>query len=73
VEHISYQELVNQATHLSRPDQERLLEELRSLVQHPPRGPEARSILELQGLGKAIWAAVDAQEYVNKERASWDG
>jgi len=31
------------------------------------------SILELQGLGKAIWHGLDAQEYVDRERASWNG
>lgn len=30
-------------------------------------------ILELQGLGKEIWAGIDAQAYVNRERAAWAG
>ena len=33
--------------------------------------PKKRSIMELQGLGKEIWQGMDAQEYVNQERASW--
>jgi hypothetical protein len=32
-----------------------------------------RSILELRGLGKEIWGNIDAQEYVNQERDSWNG
>ena len=32
-----------------------------------------RSIIDLQGLGKGIWAGIDAQQYVNHERASWAG
>ncbi len=32
-----------------------------------------RSILELQGLGKDIWAGIDAQDYVNHERSTWAG
>lgn len=32
-----------------------------------------RSIMELEGLGKEIWQGIDAQEYVNQERASWNG
>ncbi len=32
-----------------------------------------RSILELRGLGKEIWNGIDAQEYVNQERDSWNG
>jgi len=31
------------------------------------------SILELQGLGKEIWQGLDAQDYVDRERASWGG
>jgi len=31
------------------------------------------SILELQVLGKDIWQGMDAQEYVDHERASWNG
>jgi hypothetical protein len=31
------------------------------------------SILELQGLGKEIWQGLDAQEYVDRERDSWNG
>lgn len=30
------------------------------------------SILELQGLGKEVWAGVDAAAYIEEERASWD-
>jgi plasmid stability protein len=29
------------------------------------------SILELQGLGKEIWAGTDADAYVRKEREAW--
>ncbi|MGA7937162.1 MAG: hypothetical protein WCA35_26665 [Kovacikia sp.] len=32
-----------------------------------------RSIMELEGLGKEIWQGIDAQEYVNQERDSWNG
>jgi len=34
--------------------------------------PESLSILELQGLGKEVWAEVDAAEHVEAERRSWD-
>ncbi len=30
------------------------------------------SLRELRGLGKEIWAGIDAQAYVNKERDEWD-
>jgi len=30
-------------------------------------------ILRLQGLGKEVWAGVDAQAYVDRERSAWAG
>jgi hypothetical protein len=30
------------------------------------------SIMELEGLGANIWKGIDAQDYVHKERESWD-
>ena len=30
-------------------------------------------ITDLRGLGKEIWQGIDADEYVAKERDSWDG
>ena len=36
-------------------------------------GPtEAFSIMDLQGLGAALWHGVDAAAHVEAERASWD-
>jgi hypothetical protein len=36
------------------------------------RKARASSILELEGLGAEAWKGVDAQEYVRKERQTWD-
>jgi hypothetical protein len=46
---------------------------LETLVEKHPLTENRTSILELQGLGKAIWQGIDAQEYVDRERASWNG
>lgn len=32
-----------------------------------------RSLLELEGLGKEVWQGVDVDEYLRRERSSWDG
>ena len=29
--------------------------------------------MELEGLGQDIWQGIDAQEYVDRERQSWNG
>jgi plasmid stability protein len=34
--------------------------------------PEPVSILELRGLGKALWQNTDAAEHVDRERRAWD-
>ena len=68
-----YKDFLDRASDLSHNDQRRLLEGLRSLVERDHTETETRSVLELQGLGKHVWAGVDAQEYVDRERASWPG
>ena len=69
----SYEHALKMAVSLSREEQMRLIQELEARVpQNPPSEP-ARSILELCGLGKEIWEGIDAQDYVNRERASWNG
>jgi hypothetical protein len=34
--------------------------------------PKKRSIMELQGLGKEVWAGIDAAEHIRRERDEWD-
>ena len=59
--------LIEATKHLAPDDKERLL---RALAQRPPSPPH--HITELRGLGKEIWQGIDAQDYVNAERDSWD-
>lgn len=33
---------------------------------------QKHNIYDLKGVGKKIWKNLDAQEYVNKERDSWE-
>jgi hypothetical protein len=30
------------------------------------------NIYDIKGIGKEVWEGIDAQAYVNKERASWE-
>jgi hypothetical protein len=71
----TYNEVRRLAENLTPEEQMRLIEELSRLIrQRVTLTPKPkRSILELEGLGKEIWEGVDAQEYVNKERDSWNG
>ncbi|TAE59080.1 MAG: hypothetical protein EAZ76_11725 [Nostocales cyanobacterium] len=70
-----YQELLEQAKNLTAEEQLKLVEDLSILIrqQLTITSKPKRSILELRGLGKEIWGNIDAQEYVNQERDSWNG
>jgi len=69
---IVYDDVLDRAQRLTPADQLRLLEELAALIRHQVTARKRRSILELEGLGKEIWCGMDAQEYVDRERASWE-
>ena len=71
----TYHEIRRQVESLTPDEQLRLLEELAGFIrQRTTLTPKPkRSILELRGLGKEIWNGIDAQEYVNQERSSWNG
>jgi len=66
-----YHELLSRVSQLPRHKKEELMAVLASQVR-ADKSPR-RSIMELEGLGKEIWEGIDAQEYVDRERDSWDG
>ncbi len=70
---LEYSDLLERVSRLPRQEKVDLLADLANLVRDENREDKKRSIMELEGLGKEIWAGIDAQEYVNQERDSWDG
>ncbi len=64
-------ELLAEIQKLTPEDQYKLLEELVLLLKN--KSKEKHDIEELKGLGKDIWSSVDIDEYVKKERESWNG
>ena len=69
---LTYEEILAGVRKLEPVEQLRLLETLAVLVRQRVTAGRQHSILELRGLGKEIWEGVDAQEYVNQERESWN-
>lgn len=70
---LPYEDVLRSVESLSRVEQLRLMSELADYLR-VHAAPESRtSILELQGLGKEIWKGIDAQQYVDGERAAWNG
>lgn len=72
---LAYEKVLVDALRLSTNDQLRLLEQLAGQLRQQALAPTRprRSILELKGVGKKIWNDVDAQQYVDQERESWNG
>jgi hypothetical protein len=68
----AYQSALQIAEALSHEEQLRLIRELESRTLEAPESGKKHSILEFEGVGKEIWQGIDAQEFVNQERASWD-
>lgn len=68
-----YDEVLSRAQQLEPADQLRLIQELVARVQRQMAATGGRSIRELRGLGKEIWAGIDAQAYVDAERDTWSG
>ncbi len=62
------QPLIEAAKHLAPEEQEQLI----IALQQSPPSSQQRSITEIRGRGKEIWQGVDAQDYVNAERDSWE-
>ena len=68
----TYQNILVQIKQLNVLEQLRLLEAIAQSVQRGTAPKSQRSIRELRGLGKEVWKSLDAQEYVNQERDSWE-
>jgi hypothetical protein len=69
----TYESALEMAESLSRDEKLRLIQELTAHADKDNVSEPEHSILELCGLGKEIWEGIDAQEYINRERASWNG
>jgi hypothetical protein len=69
----TYQNIRHQIENLTPEEQLRLLEEVAAIVRRNLSRKRGRSIMEIEGLGQEIWQGIDAQDYVNSERSSWNG
>lgn len=68
-----YEQLLVQVGQLPPTDQLRLLEDLATLLRQHMMPIPPQDVTALRGLGKDIWQGIDAQQYVDQERAAWDG
>ena len=47
-------------------------QEVTHILTEALRAEEPLSILDLQGLGRELWAEVDSAQHIEDERAAWD-
>ena len=68
----TYDQVLKMTKRLNLPEQLQLLETLSRMVRDQVTEARPHSIMELEGLGAEIWQDIDAQAYVDQERASWE-
>jgi hypothetical protein len=64
---LTLKELIEAASQLTSEERVHLVRALTQDTSEPEH-----DITELRGLGKEVWGNIDAQEYVDAERDSWD-
>ncbi len=65
--HLSIEEIIEAAKRLKPEERDRLIRALARDTREPKH-----HITELRGLGKEVWQGIDAQEYIDAERDSWE-
>jgi hypothetical protein len=68
----AYREMLEKLPQLTRREKLKLIEEIFTGLQREIEKPPFRDIMEYKGFAKEAWESVDAQEYVDEERNSWD-
>jgi len=70
---LSYSDYVRGINSLNIDEQLTLLEIISTRLKKTiGKRRKKNSIMELEGLGANIWKSIDAQDYVHKERESWN-
>jgi len=70
---ISYSDYIKGIGFLNTDEQLTLLEVISARIKKTIiKRRKKNTIMELEGLGADIWKGIDAQDYVHKERKSWD-
>ncbi len=64
--------LYDQLRERARANHRSIAQEVTHILTEVLEEPEPVSLLELQGLGKEIWAETEAADHVARERDSWD-
>ena len=69
---LAVESIYRQISKLKENDKKILLNKLISEISIPDKERPDLNIYDLKGVGKEVWNNIDAQEYVDSERASWE-
>jgi hypothetical protein len=71
----AYQQVRQLALNLTPEEQLQLIEDLIQNIRQTCKieAKSRHSIKELKGLGKEVWQTIDLDQYIEEERASWEG
>jgi hypothetical protein len=69
---MSFEDVVQEIRAMTTEEQKNLLGIITRMLNSSEQPARTRSLLEFEGVGKALWDGTDAQEYVNQLRSEWD-
>ena len=69
---VAVETIYRQISKLKNNEKKVLLTKLITEITASGEAQQNLNIYDLKGVGKEVWKNIDAQEYVNSERASWE-
>jgi hypothetical protein len=69
---LAVETIYRQISKLKDNEKKVLLTKLITEISLSGKSKQDLNIYDLKGVGKEVWNNIDAQEYVNSERASWE-
>jgi hypothetical protein len=70
---IAYYEALRAIRELNPEDWLDMLVDITNMLRSTPPLQPRHSVMELEGLGAELWQQIDVDEYIEMERASWNG
>ena len=67
----TYLQIQQLLPYLTYEERERLVAEIRRMIENADAEP-LHDIMEFEGVAKDFWKGIDVQEYLDRERDSWD-
>lgn len=70
---ITYQDALHITRQLALPERLQLLKALAEMIEQDMITLPPHTMRDIRGLGKELWAKIDVDAYLERERDTWDG